>query len=170
MANIRLVDETDKFATNMSLCWHCSRATDSSCSWSGDFIPVDGWVAEKSVSSAHYGKDSYLVKSCPLFARYNTAEITDIGMVRMIRAVMTRAGKDYLKYLKHEKMLRQKDAGLSTKRILYQGKWRKLYGYEMIRTELTSLEWWLTSEYAMMFDDYVDPIWLMESIRKEVGI
>lgn len=105
-----------------------------------------------------------------MFAQYEPPATTDIGAVRMIRAVMTRAGKDYLQYLKHEKRLRDKDKGLSTKRILYGGKYRKLYGYQPIYHGIKSLEEWFTSDHAMLFDEYVNPLWLMQTIKREVGL
>lgn len=63
-----------------TLCWKCEKAC-GGCAWSKDFIPVDGWKAEKTMILADRGYyankvvDSYIVKKCPLFVddthRYN---------------------------------------------------------------------------------------------------
>lgn len=59
-----------------NLCFDCEHAVPDSrghgCSWSRDFIPVEGWVAEKdrkSPNGTSRGFDSYAVTSCPLFDR-----------------------------------------------------------------------------------------------------
>lgn len=62
-----------------TLCWKCANAC-GGCSWSADFIPVDGWNAIPTIISANHGCglyadiESYIVKSCPRFkddsARY----------------------------------------------------------------------------------------------------
>ena len=47
-----------------TICWNCKNG--GLCSWtSGEYIPVNNWVAEK----VDYGKGehSYIVKKCPLF-------------------------------------------------------------------------------------------------------
>ena len=55
-----------------TLCWKCSRAC-GGCSWSADFIRVDGWNAIPTVIHADhgrgYGEDvpSFIVTACPQF-------------------------------------------------------------------------------------------------------
>jgi len=51
-----------------TICWDCRNAT-GKCSWSKDFTPVAGWVAEPTVIRSNYGTgiQSYIVKRCPLF-------------------------------------------------------------------------------------------------------
>ena len=162
-----------------SLCWYCSRATDSSCPWSESFIPVDGWVAKKEENKCRYGNgDSYFVEECPMFAQYEyKGEISDKGVRELAGAVMKNAGKTYLKLLKKEKKQRKRDAGLLTKRILYrytdEELWeqkKSLYGFEPMDIEISGMEKWFRSEDALMFGMDIDPVWLMETIQKEVGI
>lgn len=62
-----------------SLCWYCANAVPSDktgCSWSREFLAVDGWDAvvtdslhrnELRDTSIAYGKHAYLVKDCPQF-------------------------------------------------------------------------------------------------------
>jgi len=55
-----------------SLCWRCKNATNkyNNCSWAKSFDPVDGWEAEVTEIPENLDKkDSYLVKSCPLFEK-----------------------------------------------------------------------------------------------------
>lgn len=52
-----------------TLCWKCKRATDGSCSWSKYLIPVEGWDAEKRERRSEVYRQTYYVKSCPLFKR-----------------------------------------------------------------------------------------------------
>jgi hypothetical protein len=53
-----------------SICWDCRRAT-GFCSWSREFEPVQGWVAEpteiKSDKAGTGTVSSYEVRKCPLF-------------------------------------------------------------------------------------------------------
>ena len=62
--------------TQGTLCWECANAAplvDGSrgCSWSEDFAPVPGWVAEPRVIGRHLerGRDSYFVHECPLYIK-----------------------------------------------------------------------------------------------------
>lgn len=180
-------EDTSKFALKDSLCWHCSRSTDSTCAWSEKFEPVDGWDAEKSIIKGHYGKDSYFVNKCPMFAQYESDKRDDIGYRKLSDAVMARAGQDYLKLMRHEKRLRDKDVGLSTKRSVYGDwhqrnkepvryhkvtgdTWKTLYNFEPFNMEIIALEHFFKSEYAEMFDESVNPVYIMESIQRQVGI
>lgn len=43
--------ETNYNNEEFSRCWTCKKACNSGCSWSRDFIPVDGWKAEKNLYS-----------------------------------------------------------------------------------------------------------------------
>lgn len=53
-----------------TLCWDCAKAM-LGCSWSREFIPVEGWTAEPTVlHSGNAGQtDSYVVHKCPEFVR-----------------------------------------------------------------------------------------------------
>lgn len=178
-----IFDRDDKFATKMSLCWHCSRATDSTCSWSRDFVPVDGLVAEEhEMKYTHKISDvSYQVKWCPKFARYEyKGEISEQGAKALAGAVMAAAGRDYLKWLTKEKKQRDADKGLFTKRTLYKDNGcgekdlfvslKHLYGFEPLNQEIPTIERWFQSEDALLFGITLDPVYLMETIQKEVGI
>lgn len=64
-----------------TLCWNCRNAVPDregtrGCSWSRDFIPVEGWDATPQKLAVYYGKsrksrmrlgDSFIVQSCPKF-------------------------------------------------------------------------------------------------------
>ena len=54
-----------------SLCWFCKNSVIDGCSWSREFVPVNGWDAtetsKKSYSSSM--SKSYNVTSCPEFVR-----------------------------------------------------------------------------------------------------
>ena len=56
--------------TKTTLCWDCKNAV-KGCSWSKDFIPVDGWKAKKTYlrPGEKRGKpiESYIVEKCPQF-------------------------------------------------------------------------------------------------------
>lgn len=48
-------------------CWYCNNAY-SGCSWSADFIPVDGWNAKQTtLNFGHKTVGSYIVYECPLY-------------------------------------------------------------------------------------------------------
>ena len=55
-----------------TLCWKCERAC-GGCSWSADFVPVDGWEAIPTKIAADRGYyvekeiNSFIVTNCPLF-------------------------------------------------------------------------------------------------------
>lgn len=57
-----------------SICWKCRNAVPTEttgCSWSRDFVPVDGWVAEKHCIYVNPDSSrrvvSYCVEYCPEF-------------------------------------------------------------------------------------------------------
>jgi hypothetical protein len=52
-----------------TLCWKCKRATDSSCSWSKEFKPVEGWEAVQTTIKGQSYRNTYRVKKCPKFVR-----------------------------------------------------------------------------------------------------
>ena len=65
--------------SSTQLCWDCKNAC-GKCSWSQSFIPVAGWVAEKTIintqgtngtNKKHFNRtiSSYDIKACPLFQR-----------------------------------------------------------------------------------------------------
>ena len=57
------------FAKVGQLCWKCAKAC-GKCSWSRDFTPVTGWVAERhDVAMWPEGKEavSYRIYECPEF-------------------------------------------------------------------------------------------------------
>lgn len=175
-------DNTVDYALRDTLCWHCSRATDSTCSWSERLIPVDGWTAEYTNE-----RRTYTVTECPLFTKYDCSDRDDSGYRKVSNAVLARAGQDYLKLMKHEKRLRDNDVALATKRAVY-GNWYKrnkepikyqkatgdtlkaLYGFEPFNREIIAIERFFVSEYAELFGESINPIYIMESIQRQVGI
>lgn len=178
-------DDTGKYALKDSLCWHCSRATDSTCSWSSCLTPVDGWEAE------YNGKrKSYTVRRCPLFAQYDKDkgyEMDDVGAEKLSDAVMARAGRDYLDLMEHEMEICESDIALGTKRALYgnwyrrnkepmkwgrftSNTWVTLYDYEVFNNEIIALERFFASEDAEIFGTNINPIYVMESIKRKVGL
>ena len=59
------------FGVEESLCWACKRPGTGGCSWDRNFIPVEGWTAEKreyqrACSEPNF---SYHVVKCPLFEK-----------------------------------------------------------------------------------------------------
>lgn len=51
------------------LCWRCSNAC-GGCSWSQNFIPVEGWDAEPVIIKDSEGDiNSYKIKKCPQFIK-----------------------------------------------------------------------------------------------------
>ena len=61
---------------NETLCFSCANACNHGCSWSDEFIPVEGWTAVPN-------KDSFQVISCP---EYKKDTYTDErGVDRTIR-------------------------------------------------------------------------------------
>ena len=49
-----------------SLCWDCAKSTNNGCSWSADFVPVEGWTAVPMQKKTF---DSFRVDACPEFER-----------------------------------------------------------------------------------------------------
>lgn len=180
-------DDTGKFAIKDSLCWHCSRSEDGSCSWSDRFVPVEGWDAQKSKRKSEAYKESYNVRGCPQFARYSNSHMDDKGAEILCDSIIARAGKDYLELLQHEKKNIDKDVALQTKRSLYgrydsrnkqpikwgkttSNTWWTLYRFEIFNDEILSLERFFRSDKGELFCVNIDPVYIMESIRREVGI
>lgn len=55
-----------------TLCWGCMKAVgprEKRCSWSREFIPVEGWTAQETKLGMGHGKptQSYRVEKCPLY-------------------------------------------------------------------------------------------------------
>lgn len=131
-----------------SLCWKCSRSTDSSCSWSRSFIPVEGWDAEPTERYSEVYKTSYCVKECPMFKAYETDGFRDEGTEKLCDAVMARAGTDYMKLLQSIK--RETD---------------DKHRAELQKDTLV-FERFFKSEYAELFG--INPRYMMESIKRKV--
>lgn len=55
-----------KYETSQTLCWECANAT-GGCSWSSEFIPVEGWKAVETKKNTLLS--SYVVTECPKFKR-----------------------------------------------------------------------------------------------------
>lgn len=51
-----------------TICWRCQNAC-GRCSWSKNFTPIEGWVAERKDVKIAIGEyaESYEVITCPLF-------------------------------------------------------------------------------------------------------
>lgn len=58
----------EKFRRSFTLCWDCKNAT-GNCSWSQDFIPVEGWLADEQPPNGAKPSTTYTVYSCPKFER-----------------------------------------------------------------------------------------------------
>lgn len=56
-----------------TLCWWCVNSVPSlkhGCSWSREFVPVDGWRADKEKRTYNIHEvDSYTVHWCPEYIR-----------------------------------------------------------------------------------------------------
>ena len=64
----------DKSTKRPTLCWKCKNASNSGCSWSKRFKPVEGWDATPTTVKEGYLKDgsvrnvdSFNVHTCPKF-------------------------------------------------------------------------------------------------------
>lgn len=86
-----------------TLCINCDRAC-GGCSWSKDFAPVEGWVAEprrisRPFKSETDGTDTFLVKECPMF-KLQTGDILKEDRPRELRnftnAIVIKACDDYI--------------------------------------------------------------------------
>lgn len=127
-----------------SLCWKCARSTDSSCSWADSFTPVDGWDAEPTERYSEVYKTSYKVNHCPLFKEHiQHDDIDDTGAQKLCGAIMARAGQEY-------------------KRLLQS------HHREDVIGDIAALEHFFKSELAELYGEDVDPVYLMESIRRIV--
>lgn len=131
-----------------SLCWRCSRSTDSSCSWSKDFIPVEGWYAEPTERYSEVYRNSFNVKSCPMFAQYETRPLNDIGTEKLCNAIMARAGTDYMRTLQSIEKTTDEEHLSDLKRTAH------------------ALERFFKSEYAEMFG--INPTYMMGAIKRKV--
>lgn len=155
-----------------ALCWHCSRATDSACSWSEKFIPVEGWDADYDKK-----RQTYFVRGCPEFAIYENGTLTNEGAERLADAVIAVAGSDYLDDCTEAAELMRDLPRLKTCITLYHNKYRYLYGrvrvkierYHELKPRLKAQERFFKSETAMMFCKG-DPVYIMETIQKHTGI
>lgn len=58
--------EMDYTKEEFTKCWTCKNACNGGCSWSRDFIPVDGWKAEKTfIPGNGEFAESYNIIDCP---------------------------------------------------------------------------------------------------------
>lgn len=164
------------YRTKDSLCWHCSRALDSSCSWSNSFTPVDGWVAERSVTKGHYGAETFKVIECPIFADYEINTMTDEGTERLADAVIAAAGREYWEGCVEAKHLFSDLSRIKTCCSLYGGDHKGIYGKTKAKVDrycdlgirLKALENFFSSERAKMFYQG-DPVYIIEKIQNHVG-
>lgn len=88
---------------SFSICWECEKATNGKCSWSRNFVPVDGWDAEKTDNGYHVNKCPQFTKEKKKKENYNNE-----GVKMLAAAVLKTAGTDYsnaLKPLSKEKLV-----------------------------------------------------------------
>jgi hypothetical protein len=82
-----------------SLCWLCGNAC-GGCSWADEFIPVEGWTAEKTV--VYGGQESYNVIACPLFWQPEEGcgikwqDLDDKGCMRLVERLLEVTRDDYM--------------------------------------------------------------------------
>ena len=74
-----------------TLCWMCQKSCTKGCSWSNDFVPVNGWVAVKNEKTG-----SYSVITCPEFVNDGKLDDIDINGARELAAnIIKMAVNDY---------------------------------------------------------------------------
>ena len=80
-----------------TLCWQCDKSCTGGCSWSKDFVPVNGWVAEKNEK-----RGSYSVITCPEFVKSRKLDDIDInGAHDLAAGIIKMAVNDYRVAKKH---------------------------------------------------------------------
>lgn len=68
----------------ISLCWDCNKAFTKGCSWAKNFVPVEGWTAERRDirTNGRTGTESYKVSACPQFDPYiSLKELHEKGLI-----------------------------------------------------------------------------------------
>lgn len=163
---------TGRFAKRETMCWYCSRATDSSCPWSESFTPVDGWTAKYDPKHK-----SYFVTDCPLFQQYENNTLTDKGAKNLGNAVIATFGKDLLWACRSAIRSHRKLPWAKTVITLYGKQPNTLYGkpmrtvrsYGQALSEIKSLERFFKSEHALLFSNDLNPVYIMELIKRETG-
>lgn len=74
-----------------TLCWMCQKSCTKGCSWSKDFVPVNGWVAEKNEKTG-----SYSVITCHEFVESRKLDDIDInGAHDLAASIVKVAVNDY---------------------------------------------------------------------------
>jgi len=90
-------------ARSDTLCWDCVHAAHNKCSWARSFVPVEGWVADKTVVAKQSVRspesESYIVRSCPQFERdkKNISDIDDVAADRLIHDIIAYAIREWKK-------------------------------------------------------------------------
>ena len=87
-----------------TLCWECSHSVHNKCSWARNFIPVDGWDAERTTCARQSlscpDGESYIVKSCPQFeadTKPFMKHIDDVAQDRLIFDIIAYAIREWKK-------------------------------------------------------------------------
>jgi len=80
-------------------CWDCAKACVGGCSWSREFIPVEGWDAKETENAA--GVTSYIVRECPEFEsepeEHRIPNLNTEGCLAMVERLMEITRDDYIK-------------------------------------------------------------------------
>lgn len=77
-----------KMIVEETLCWKCNKAFTKECSWSKEFIPVDGWEINN--------KNEFVI-NCPEFEEYQRLEkLSNVGYDVISAQIIKRAMLDYL--------------------------------------------------------------------------
>lgn len=77
-----------------TLCWCCAKATTGGCSWSANFVPVEGWEATPTIikegllTPSETGKyyresHSYRVHSCPEFVEDVKPHLLNVPRIQL---------------------------------------------------------------------------------------
>jgi len=77
-----------------SLCAFCGNACNNGCSWSEDFVPVEGWEAV-------INKNGYFVESCPEYCsdkwmHEDSNQLDTEGCLRLMEALIRTVRDDYI--------------------------------------------------------------------------
>ena len=106
---------------NATLCWCCRKAITGGCSWSRDFIPVEGWQAVRkdlkpvATQSGDRTIESYVVYQCPEYKcdcpmgsrvrEYHAKPIEDNeGALLLAAEIVKQAAHDYADAYKHRSL------------------------------------------------------------------
>lgn len=135
---------TEEYYRTLQPCWDCAKSC-GGCSWSRDFIPVDGWKAAPTSkhNANRVGTESYQIEYCPEYEKETPIDPQTLdtdGCVNLLAAYFETAAEDYKAalrtYMRMSKYLNEKSGKAMWRNVERMGECFPEHIKELLKKEV----------------------------------